>query len=272
MRGDGLYTGDETETEATYIDVDNTNLCLKSPRALTLEARFSMGDVDLDYVDVAPANGIDDDHDAGGPFSRDGDGRNTTATRVAERQRTFQFTIMRGNWAGDEVAARAGTARVLFKYRVTDRGYCDGTYPGDPTVGNGAWMKQISSDIEQYPLVNGHWYQVRIVFNTDKPRTVVDIFADDQGTDGNDAGELWAGYKNIAKPDPEASAGCKWAAIPGLFMATEDQYLYIGDNVSHLRPGADDPGDYRNTMLKGKLDWFVWRPVVDYSGVDDPPH
>ncbi len=146
MLGDGLYTGDPTETELTYIDVDNNNLCLKSPRALTLESRFFMGNVDLDYVDISPANGIDDDYDAGGPFSKDGDGRNTTATRIAERKRTFQFTIMRANWAGDQVAAQAGKSRVMLKYRVTDRGYCDGTYPGDPTVGNGAWMKQISSD------------------------------------------------------------------------------------------------------------------------------
>ncbi len=48
-----------------------------------------------------------------------------------------------------------------------------------------------------------------------------------------------------------------------------------GDNTPHERPGADDQGDYRNTTLKGKLDWFLWKPVVDYffdsdgDGVED---
>lgn len=163
-------------------------------------------------------------------------------------------------------------ARVMFKCRVTDQGYCDGSYPGDPTIGNGSRMKQISSDIDLYPLVSGHWYQVRIVFNSDKPGLVVDIWGDDQGTDGSDSGELWTGFKNITRPDPEDSSGCQWAAIPRLEMATEDQYLYIGDNAAHVRPGQDDPGDAANTTLKGKLDWFLRKAVADYSGVDDPPY
>lgn len=163
-------------------------------------------------------------------------------------------------------------ARIIFKYRVTDRGYCDGTYPGDPTVENGAWFKQISSDIENYPIVQGHWYKIRIVFNTDKPRLAVDIFADDQGTDGSDTGELWSGYRNVSRPDPEDSSACKWAAIPGLVMNTDDNTTSIGDNTVHTRPGQDDQGDYRNSTLKGKLDWFEWKPVVDYSGINDPPY
>jgi hypothetical protein len=275
MQGDGLYTGDETEAELHYIDVTNTNLCLKSPRAITLESRFYMGDVDLDYVDISPANGIDDDYDVGivegNINSRNGDGRNCTYNRLAERKRTFEMTITRASFGGDYIEARKDKARVLLKYRSTVQGYCDGTFPGDPTtIGNGAWMKQISSDIDTYPIVTGHWYKIRIVVNMDKTRNVIDIFADDQGTDGSDTGELWTGYKNITKPDPEDSSACKWAAIPGIDMATEDQYLYIGDNPTHVRPGADDQGDYRNSTFKGKIDWLIWKPLVDYSGVDDP--
>jgi len=271
MLGNDLYTGDSTEAEMTYIDVDNTNVCLKTPRALTLESKFYMGDIDLDYVDIMPENDIDDDYDAGGPTSRDGDGRNRTGMRMVERKRSFQFTIYRGNWSGDEIESRMDMGKVIFKYLVTDRGYCNGSYPGDPTVGDGDWWKQVSSD-DAFPIITGHWYIVRIVFNTDKPRLTVDIFADDLGTDGSGTGELWVGYKNITNPDPEESAGCKWAAIPGLIMETEDQYLYIGDNSFHARPGQDDQGDHRNNMLKGKIDWFSWKPVADYTGVDDPPY
>jgi predicted CXXCH cytochrome family protein len=280
MLGDGLYTGDETEAELTYIDLNSEDQCLKTPRALTIETRIYFGNVDLDYVDVSPANGIDDDYDAGLPIgneccSRDGDGRNTTGVRIAETLKAWQFTVFRGNWSTTD-AFVPDRARIIFKYRVTDRGLCDGNYPGDPTGEgspvNGAWFKQISSDTENYPIVTDHWYRIRIVFNTDKPRLAVDIFADDQGTDGGDSGELWSGYKNVSRPDPEDSSACKWAAIPGLVMNTEDNTTSIGDNTNHVRPGADDQGDYRNTTLKGKLDWLSWKPVVDYSGVDDLPY
>jgi hypothetical protein len=273
---DGLYWGDDDESALTYVDLENEDQCLKSPRALTLEARVYFGNVDLDFVDTDPANGIDDDYDAGLPTgneccSRDGDGRNTTATRIAEREGTWQFTVFRGNWSTTD-AFEPDQARIIFKYRVTDRGVCDGTYPGDPTEGDGAWFKQISSDIDDYPIVQGHWYKIRIVYNTDKPRLVVDIFADDQGIDGSDTGELWSGYKNVSRPDPEDSSSCRWAAIPGLVMDTLDKPTSIGDNIVHERPGQDDQGDYRNSTLKGKLDWFIWKPVVDYSGVDDSPY
>jgi len=280
MLGDGLYTGDENEVELTAIDLNSKDQCLKSPRALTLEARVYFGNVDLDYVDTAPANGIDDDYDAGLPTgneccSNDGDGRNTTGTRIAERAGTWEFTVFRGNWTTTD-ALVPERARIIFKYKVTDQGVCDGSYPGDPTGEdtpvNGAWFKQISSDIENYPIKKGHWYKIRIVYNTDKPRLVVDIFADDQGTDGNGAGELWSGYKNVSRPDPEDSSACKWAAMPGLVMDTLDKAASIGDNTVHQRPGNDDQGHYNNTTLKGKLDWFVWKPVVDYTGVDDPPY
>ncbi len=278
MLGDGMYTGDVTEANATAVDVKSTgaDLCLKTPRAVTLESRFYMSDVDLDYVDVSPANGIDDDYDVGiiegNINSTNGDGRNATFNRLAERQASFLITIMRASYAGDYIEARKDKARVEFKYITADKGTCDGTFPNDPTGEgapvNGSAQKQISSDIDNYPIVTGHWYKVRIVFNTDKSRNPVDIFGDDQGTDGNGAGELWTGYKNIAKSDPEDSAGCKWAALPGIEMKTLDRYLFIGDNCCH----TDVQGAANNSIFKGKVDWFSWKPVVDYSGVDDPPH
>lgn len=287
MRGDGLYWGDDDESVLTYMEASNNTQCLKSPRTLTLETRIYFDNVDLDFVDTTPANGIDDDYDAGlteDPVnwccSKNGDGRNTTGTRIAERRNTWQFTVFRGNWTGlDEDPTNPDRARVIFKYKVTDRGTCDGTYPldstGEGSPVNGAWYKQISSDIENYPIVSGHWYKIRIVYNTDKARLAVDIFADDEGTDGSGAGELWTGYKNIAKPDPEDSSACKWAAIPGLVMQTPDYSLNIGENWKHApaNPDANDAqGHYNNVTLKGKMDWFVWKPVVDYSGLDDPPY
>jgi hypothetical protein len=278
MLGDGLFTGDETEANTTAVDVKSAgaDLCLKTPRVVTLESRFYMTDADLDYVDVSPANGIDDDYDVGivegNINSTNGDGRNATLHRLAERQNSFLITIMRASYAGDFIEARQEKARIEFKYIAVNKGTCDGTYPNDPTGEgspvNGSAQKQISSDIDNYPIVTGHWYKIRIVFNTDKTRNPVDIFADDQGTDGNDTGELWTGYKNISKPDPEDSAGCKWAAIPGIEMKTLDRYLFIGDNCCH----GDVQGAANNGIFKGKIDWFSWKPVADYSGVVDPAY
>ncbi len=54
-------------------------------------------------------------------------------------------------------------------------------------------------------------------------------------------------------------------------MATEDQYLYIGENPAHQRPGNDDQGHFKNTTLKGKMDWFIWQPIADYGNVNSPP-
>ncbi len=51
-------------------------------------------------------------------------------------------------------------------------------------------------------------------------------------------------------------------------MLDEDQMTYIGDNRGH----NDVPGAANNTIFKGLIDWVSWKPVADYSGVDDPPN
>ncbi len=96
----------------------------------------------------------------------------------------------------------------------------------------------------------------------------VDIWADDQGINGDDVGQLWNGFINIARPDPESSGGCRWLSQPGDEMLDEDQMTYVGDN----RGNNDVPGAANNTIFKGLIDWVNWKPVADYSGVDDPPN
>jgi predicted CXXCH cytochrome family protein len=262
--GSGKFQGDEDQ--ATYIDFDNNDSCLQEADTITMETRVFMDVVDLDYFD-GDGDGVDDDDDP------DEVGlRNSTQQRVFERYKSVQFTIFRGNWAGDGVAARAGKARVILKYRVdaASRHTCpDPHFPDDPYVGDSAWWHQVATDIDQWPIVQGHWYRIRIVYNSFKTYTPIDIWMDDQGTDGNDTGELWSGFVNAARPDPVDNGGCRWGPIAGETIdVTSAGFSAIGDNLNH----TDVPGDTNNTLFKGKIDWFIWKPIADYDGVDDGPH
>ena len=266
LQGDGYFHGDEDE--ATYIDLDSNDTCLKEADTLTLEARIFPYAVDLDFYD-GDGDGIDDDDDPDEP-----DLRNSTQHRVFERKRAIQFTIMRGNWCGDGVVERAGKARVKVKCFVDTESRHDcphPQWPDDTYEGADARWHELSSDIDLYPIVADHWYRIRVVFNSDKSGipgsngTPLDIFADDQGTDGLDTDQLWDGFINIAMPE---SLGCKYGVLPGDFLTTEDQPSCIGDNLNH----TDIPGDQSNQLFKGLIDWVTWKAEADYSGVDDLPH
>ena len=183
--------------------------------------------------------------------------RTNTQLRIIHRKRTWQLTIMRADWWGDNVPERAGKARVVFKYRVAPpyRRDCGADGPG-------AWLKQVISNIDAFPILANHWYKIRVVFDSDKARIPVDIWADDQGTDGAGTGELWSGYRNIAYPNPEDSGSCKWMSQPGDEIAAESQLTYIGAPPNHAP----------QVLFKGLIDWVVWKPFADYNGVDDPPN
>ena len=274
MLGDGLFTGDETELTPTYIAIQNNDTCIQSPRAFTLETRVYLGKADKDYVDVNPANGLDDDFDAGGVGSTAGDGRRTTFNRIMQKSGTYVFTIMRSDYAGDYLASRAGKARVQFKYHTNDavRHTCPNPqWPDDSTTSNDAPLHQLNSH-DDWPMVDGHWYKIRIVFNSDKANiagsngTPVDIFIDDQGPNGDDLGENWAGYLNTSD-SITGSASCKWGALPGDYLERRDtKDVFIGDDWKHPE-GVDG----NNEAFKGKIDWFEWKPYADYVGVDGAP-
>ncbi|MEN8262176.1 MAG: LamG-like jellyroll fold domain-containing protein [Nitrospirota bacterium] len=277
MLGDNLYTGDETEAEATYIDINsgaNYDKCLQTGRAYTIETRFYAGDVDMDYVDVDPVNGLDDDYDVyNTPNDQDGDGRTGTYSRIMERQNSYFVTLMRAGYAGDYMSKRAGKARIEFKYRRDDASLHTCPHPQWPEdqtyTGDSSGQHQISSDIGQWPIIDNHWYRIRVVFNSDKINIAgsngnpVDIFFDDQGETGlDDATEQWSGLINVSKAINDSSS-CRWGALPGDYMRIIDRFTYIGDNSVH----TDIPNDVWNLMLKGKLDWLSWKPYADYTGV-----
>jgi hypothetical protein len=134
-------------------------------------------------------------------------------------------------------------------------------------------MHQISSSIDGFPIVNDHWYLIRVVFNSDKSDvpgsdgTPVDIFIDDLGTLGDDVGQLWDGYKNATKSINESSS-TRWGALPG-------DVINYRDDSSHIAA----PWNHNSThTFEGQIGWVTWKPYADYDGVnvlgrnpDDPP-
>jgi predicted CXXCH cytochrome family protein len=250
---DGSFHGEEGE--GTTINIDNNLKCLVNSRSFTVEARVKPMAVDLDW-EASNGDGIDDNL-----------ARNTTFNRIFERKNTLLVTILHTWYRRDEVPERAQKASLEIKYRTSARHSCPHPrWPNDSYIGNDVWMHQVSSDIDLYPLVNDHWYRVRVVFNSDKPNIPVDIFLDDQGTDGvaepsAGAGELWSGFRNVAKPNPEDSSSCKWGALPGEELGILDRSSHIGANWN---TGAQ--------LFEGEIDWVTWNPLADYSGVADPPN
>jgi len=220
-----------------------------SPRSVTIEARVRPTRVDRN----------------GG-----GDNAFNKFNRIFERRRNFLVTILNTYYRGDDIPSRDGTASMEIKYRTdaAARHNCPHPqWPDDPYVGNDVWMHQISSDIDQWPIVNDHWYQIKIVFNSDKPGmpggssgTPVDIFIDDQGPNGDDVGENWSGYVNTSKSINKSSS-CRWGALPGDFIEfRSDNVSQIGANWSHA-----------SQFFDGQIDWVTYKPIADYAGVDDPP-
>ncbi|MFC1713269.1 hypothetical protein ACFL6S_06370 [Candidatus Poribacteria bacterium] len=243
LPGDGYFHS--SESLKTYIEFADDQACLNSPRAVTVEARVRPTEVD---------RGVGDN----------------TFNRIFERRRTMLVTIMNTDYGGDDVPERYGKARVQIKYRVEDivgpgaRHDCpDSQWPEDPYEGPDVRMHQINSDIDRWPIVDNHWYQIKVVFNSDKgPNygTPVDIFIDDQGTDGQDSDEQWPGYVNATATINESSS-CQWGSLPGDVINDRADSFHIGAN-------------WNSTVhfFAGQIDWVTWSPVSDYSGVDDVPN
>ncbi len=244
MQGDGYFHGDKTEE--AYVDFDSDTTCLAEANYITIDAVFFTDDVDTDY-------------DGPGDLWPDID---STFHRIFERKRSIKATILHANYRGDNIDDRANKASIEVKYYVdTDsRHTCPHDYwPDDTYEGDDSRWHQISTDIDTYPIQNYHWYQMRVVFSSDKLTAPVDIFLEDLGTDGAGADQAWSGFRNASQSIQDSST-CQWGALPGDYIVLEDQATYIGTNPSH---NAD-------FMFAGLIDWIQWRSEADYDGLDDP--
>ena len=238
------FNGDEGE--GTYINISNT-ASLQSPRALTIEALVKPTVVDGGIINEF--------------------------NRIFERRRTLLVTIVNTDYRGDDIPSRANKASIEVKYRVENSFGAGGRHhaphpqwPADPYAGpNDVRMHQISSSIDDFPIVNDHWYLIRVVFNSDKSDvpgsdgTPVDIFIDDLGPDGDNIGQRWNGYKNATR-GINGSSSSKWGALPGDVINYRNDTSHIGSNYANSAQQFD-----------GQINWLSWKPYADYSGVDDSP-
>jgi hypothetical protein len=293
--GDGYFTGDPLQQVQTYIDFNRNNRCYKTPRAYTVEYRVYYADVDFDYGDVYPLNDLDDDYDGGDPDADPSsgnlpqhyhlpdtdpltpDGRNQTRIVSFHRdQGMFDATTNRANYTnlkgGHGVADRKDTASFMVRHLTKHQKFCDGSHPGDTKI-SGTWSAEEWAGNE--PIRSGHWYTMRVVFNTDKDSVSLDFFARDEGTDGSGTGAMWSDYINITKEvgieADKASYFCAYNTNPGSELMEYDSSFHIGDDNIHDNANKDVPGKDATPWIPGKMDWISFKPVADYLGVQGGP-
>jgi len=273
--GDGYFTSDPLQQVQSYIEFNQNTRCFKTPRAYTIETRVFYEDVDIDYGDVYPLNDVDDDYDYGGPTGKipggtPPDGKNVTNMMNFNRGVNYiQFLSSKNNWGGDHTADRKDKSKLQLRHTTKHQKVCDGTYPGDTTVSSPSTSEEWVTDRYSYEITKGHWYTFRVVFNTDKGYTSFDFFGRDEGTDGVGTDAKWSGYKNISNPPPE-TGDCAWSTNPGSEFTEWDAQFGIGDDSIH--DGAHDvPGALYTPWIMGKMDWLSFKPMADYSGVDEGP-
>ncbi|MEW6418619.1 MAG: LamG-like jellyroll fold domain-containing protein [Nitrospirota bacterium] len=222
FQGDGYYHG--SGTSSNYITfTDDT--CLQATTAMTIEARIKpdgLSGVTGDYIG-----------------------------RIIALDNTYNYQLSvwkkndSTNWPN--YTPPAGTASIALWVRTdSDHGYGD-------------YWKGVLTDYSTCPIVSDHWYQVKAVWNTNKPGGTpgqffvpADIYVDDQGTDGNGAGENWSGYINCTNSSQSYSP--------------DKKKLFTGDTITPssgiFRIGASaasTPGNFFN----GLIDWITWKDSVE---------
>ena len=209
-----------------YIMFDYNTACLQASTAMTVETRIK-------------PTGLTTENYIGRILARDGSGN-------------FQFSIWRNNTAYPGLYnAPSGEASIaLWIYPVDAHG--GNTWK--PVLTNYTGAKTGSEN--NCPVVSDHWYLVKAVWNTNKPGGTpgqffqpADIYMDDQGTDGNGAGENWAGYINCTDSDQS--------------LKTDAVKFYTGDVIKTYSGDSFAIGTNRSTptsnLFNGLIDWITWK-------------
>ncbi len=304
ITGDGYFTGDPAQQIQTYMEFTKNRRCFKTPRAYTIETRVFFDQVDISYGDAYPLNDQDDDYDAGDPDGIGGlnmlnallsendpttpDGRKYTKQGLFFRDNlTIQYQLSKTNYGDQYTLEGAFKGYAALRHKTQTQRYCDTTHPGIPDP----FKPTLSQEWGAGPFIAGHWYVIRFVFNTDKDYLPFDFFARDEGTDGEGMDAEWDGYISFTN-EPDLTGNnfdCGYRPLPGLELDTSDQAFAIGDDLVHdnyydpldtniannLANGylfaPDSPGADYTSWLMGKMDWLIFRPIADYSNMDDGP-
>lgn len=112
------------------------------------------------------------------------------------------------------------------------------------------------------PMISDHWYQVKAVWNTDEPGGApgqpfvpARIYLDDQGPNGDNAGELWPGMINCTDTDQSLQpAGSSRLLYTGDMIRITDGDFTIG--TSSTNPNT--------RVFNGLIDWIQWSDSALY--------
>ncbi len=218
------FTGDEQYLHGdgvdNYILFTNGTTSLQASRTMTLEARVKPTGIGVDnYVKRV--------------LARDNGGAN------------YQMSVWR-NPSWENYNPPDNVASIAFWVKMVD------SHDGN------SW-KPVLTDYTNFPIVSDHWYQIRIVWNSDKASGIPgDIYVDDQGTDGLDTGENWAGYAN-ATDSTQSQLTSEQYMVTGDEIAISNGNFAIGCNVNNNA----------NNVFAGEIDWVSWKSNADYTGVSE---
>jgi len=188
------------------------------------------------------------------PTGLTGSGTATYVQRIFARDGggLFQMSLWRNNgWVNYN--APADEASIALWVR-----------PDDPHGGN-SWKVILTNYTggatggeNECKLVDNHWYQVKVRWDTDAINPSVigipgSIYMDDQGTDGAGAGENWAGYINCTDTDQS--------------LLTDDLFRFYTDDtmygvISNFAIGVNR-GNQTKHLFNGEIDWVIWKDTVD---------
>ena len=206
------YSGDGS---SRYIDFENSDICLQANTAMTLEARVKPTGIPSDGTNYVRRI-----------LARDGGGN-------------YQLSLWRNNASSDQDPPNNVVMTALW------------VMP-ENTHGGNAW-KAILTDFGACPIVNDKWYQIKAVWNSstvgDIPAT---IYVDDQGANGDNVGESWAGYKNCTDTD-QSELPLASRIWEGDTISPVDGDFLIGGNVT----------THTSNVFNGLIDWLTWKNTAD---------
>lgn len=207
--GDGYFHGDGI---SSYIDFENYDSLFKASATLRIEARIK-------------------------PIGLEGTGNYIRRIFARDGQGNYQLSVWRDNTVfAPYFNAPGGNASIAFWIKPVD------THGGD------AW-KPVMTNYSNYPIVSDHWYRIRVVWDSNITGSIPGkIYVDDQGTEGNDIGELWSGYVDATDSNQTQLPPNK-ILYEGDVISSADGDFLIGGNVNI----------HSNNVFKGLIDWISIR-------------
>jgi len=233
----------------TLFRATNPDSCLGNERTFTYELRFKPAVVDLDSASLNPANTL-----------------TSTVQALVQRKSFNYFALRRADFMGD-ILPPDGQTYLWANFSTPPPNVTPLDVSG---LGHGQYNKEIYGDVATCPIVQDHWYRVRLVYNADRKGSVpADIFAEDQGTDGAGTNANWSGYISCTQAHLQDE---EWQLSEGIInkqdpWVPKTHDITLGSNNNEKAAlGRDTRGVNEDALM----DWFSYKPIADYTGLDVP--